>query len=379
MENATVESLKSWGEGVLAAERDGGVRRGDGGLGVRVGSKSFAVVLGKGLGAMDYSGAIVVPLWSAAGRMLGALAVGADGLMSVRRSALAKALEPMEALAFKVERAMENGALEERLMRAEKLAGLGLMAGGVAHGLNDPLTAVLGFSELIVATTSEARVKADAEIIVQEALRMREMVELLRDFRRPAARCDEQVDVTGLVRELAMACAEKLESRGVRLVVEASDETAEVRGSRDRLRQMMEHLLNNAAQSLDGIGGTAADGEERAIRIAVSVSENVSGTVSGSVLGNVSGSALGNPGKRVHLLVSDTGPGFVQPGRVFESGDSMGLGLSVCYGIVREHGGEISAFNLHPHGAAVAVELPVAVADKKSEVVPGEKAYSASV
>ena len=362
MEEATVESLKSWGEGVLAAERGGSVRRGDGGLGVRVGSKSFAVVLGKGLGAMDYSGAIVVPLWTAAGRMLGALAVGADGLMSVRRSALAKALEPMEALAFKVERAMENGALEERLVRAEKLAGLGLMAGGIAHGLNDPLTAVLGFSELIVATTSEARVKSDAEIIVQEALRMREMVELLRDFRRPAARCDEQVDVTGLVRELAAACSEKLESRGVRLDVEASDEAVEVRGSRDRLRQMMEHLLNNAAQSLDGIG-EAADGEERAIRIAVSVS----------------GSVSGNPGKRVHVLVSDTGPGFVQPGRVFEPGDSMGLGLSVCYGIVREHGGEISAFNLHPHGAAVAVELPVAGSNNNYEVVAGEKAYSESV
>jgi K+-sensing histidine kinase KdpD len=57
----------------------------------------------------------------------------------------------------------------------------------------------------------------------------------------------------------------------------------------------------------------------------------------------------------------------------------MSLGLSVCYGIVHEHDGEISAFNLHPHGAAVAVELPVAVADKKSEVASGTKAYSASV
>jgi K+-sensing histidine kinase KdpD len=77
--------------------------------------------------------------------------------------------------------------------------------------------------------------------------------------------------------------------------------------------------------------------------------------------------------------VSDTGPGFRQPGRVFEPGDSMGVGLSVCYGIVHEHGGEISAFNLHPHGAAVAVELPFAAAHKKSEVVAGEKAYSGSV
>jgi len=238
-----------------------------------------------------------------------------------------------------------------------------LMAGGMARALSNPLTAVLGFAELIVATTSEARAKEDAGVIVQEALRMREMVELLREFWRPAARCDEQVDVAGLVRELAAVCAEKLESRGVRLVVEASDEAVEVRGSKDRLRQMMEHLLNNAAQSLDGIGGAPTDGEERAIRVAVSVS----------------GSVSGNPGKRVHVLVSDTGPGFVQPGRVFEPGDSMGLGLSVCFGIVREHGGEISAFNLHPHGAAVAVELPVAGSDKNYEAVAGEKAYSESV
>jgi signal transduction histidine kinase len=130
---------------------------------------------------------------------------------------------------------------------------------------------------------------------------------------------------------------------------------------------MMEHLLNNAAQSLAGVEGAEA-GEEPVIRVSV----NVSGSVSGSVSGNVEGG-------RVHLVVSDTGPGFAQPGRVFESGDSIGLGLSVCYGIVHEHGGEISAFNLHPHGAAVAVELPVAAADKKSEVGVGEKAYSASV
>jgi K+-sensing histidine kinase KdpD len=64
---------------------------------------------------------------------------------------------------------------------------------------------------------------------------------------------------------------------------------------------------------------------------------------------------------------------------VFEPGDSMGLGLSVCYGIVREHGGEISAFNMHPHGAALAVELPVAGSDKNYEVVAGERAYSESV
>jgi signal transduction histidine kinase len=358
MDDLTVQSLKGWGEGLSATERGGGPRRGDGGLGVRVGSRSFAVVLGKELGAMDYSGAIVTPLWTAGGRMLGALAVGADGQMSVRRSALAKALGPMEALAFKVERAMENAAQEERLLRSEKLAGLGLMAGGMARALSNPLTAVLGFAELIVATTSEARVKEDAGVIVQEALRMRQTVETLLEFWRPAGQ-SEPVDVPGLLRELAAECADKLESRGVRLVVQAGSGVTAVRGNRDRLRQMMEHLLNNAAQSLARVGGSAA-GEEQVIRMSVSVS------------------GKGN-GERVHLVVSDTGPGFAEPARVFEPWVSMGLGLSVCYGIVHEHGGEISAFNLHPHGAAVAVELPVDVAIKKSEVVAGERAYSASV
>jgi C4-dicarboxylate-specific signal transduction histidine kinase len=273
----------------------------------------------------------------------------------------------MEALAFKVERGMENAALAERLLRAEKLAGLGLVAGGMAHALNNPLTAVLGFAELIAATTSEGRVKEDAGIIVREALRMRETVETLREFWRPSVQSEELVNVTELVRELGAACAEKLESRGVRLVVQAGDEVAAVRGDRDRLRQMMEHLLNNAAQSLAGAGG-ATVGDERVIRMSVSVS------------GSVSGSA---DGERVHLVVSDTGPGFARPGRVFEPCDSvglgLGLGLSVCYGIVHEHGGEISAFNLHPHGAAVAVELPVGFAIKKSEVAAGARAYSASV
>ena len=104
---------------------------------------------------------------------------------------------------------MENAALAERLLRAEKLAGLGLMAGGMVHALNNPLTAVLGFAELIVATTGEARVKEDAGIIVREALRMRETVETLLEFWRPAAQSEESVDMTALVRELAAACAGK--------------------------------------------------------------------------------------------------------------------------------------------------------------------------
>jgi signal transduction histidine kinase len=358
MDDLTVQSLSAWGDGIRAMERDGdgGVRRGDGGLGVRLGGKSFAVVLGGGPGETGCRRAIVIPLWTEGGRMLGVLAVGADGLMSARRSALGKALEPLEALTFKLERAMENAVMAERLRRAEKLAGLGLLAGGMAHALSNPLTAVLGFAELIVDTTGEERVKEDARIIVREALRMRQTMETLLEFWQPAARSAEPVDVTALVRELAEGCSEKLESRGVRLVVQTGDEVMAVRGNRDRLRQMIEHLLNNAAEALAGVGAVMA-GEERVIRVSLGVSGGVSGSVTASV-----------EGAMVHLIVSDTGPGFREPCRVFEPCDATGLGLSVCYGIVHEHGGEISAFNLDPHGAAVAVALPgVDSARKKTE------------
>jgi len=78
---------------------------------------------------------------------------------------------------------------------------------------------------------------------------------------------------------------------------------------------------------------------------------------------------------RVQVVISDTGPGFPNPNRVFDPffttkkpGEGTGLGLSLCYSIVREHGGEISAFNLQPHGAAVAIEMPVDVAANETPV-----------
>jgi signal transduction histidine kinase len=157
------------------------------------------------------------------------------------------------------------------------------------------------------------------------------------NFWRPVGLGEQTVSMKGLLEELAASCATKLEGRGVKLLMQVAEDAPEVRGDKERLRQVMEHLLNNAVQA------TPAGGSGDEIRITVSHDEAT-----------------------LHVIVSDSGPGFEEPGRVFEPfyttrqpGQGEGLGLSICYGIVREHGGEISAFNLHPHGAAVVVELPV--------------------
>jgi signal transduction histidine kinase len=364
MEDTTVQAVNALAECMVKAERGrtAVARRGDGGLGIRVGSKCFAVVLRSNPEDVGRGRAIVIPLRASTGKMLGALVVCADGMMSVKRRVVDEALLPLEALALKLGRTMENAKLAERLLRAEKLAGLGLLAGGVAHALSNPLTAVLGFAELIADTTDEARVKVDAKMIVREALRMRQTVDVLLEFWRPSSRGDEPVDVTELLQDLAEECREKLVNRGIRLVVQTGDEAPVVRGSRDRLRQVLEHLLNNAAQAVASAVDLQSE-EEHMIRLTVS-----------------------QDNRMVSLIVSDTGPGFCEPWRVFDPfyttrqpGEGAGLGLSICYGIVREHGGEISAFNLHPHGAAVVVELPVweIVAEKSQDVVR-ERSYIVS-
>lgn len=343
IDEMAVEGLRSWAE---VRRKEEGTRRGGavGGLELPLGGKSRVISLGEGAGC---GRAIVVPLWTTSGRMLGALAVCADGVLVMPRKTVVEAVPPLETLAVKVARAMENAALAERLMRSEKLAGLGQLAGGVAHALNNPLTAVLGYAELIADTTVEPHVQEDARTIAHEARRMRDTVESLMTFWRPVTLGDEPVEITEMLFEVAEACSGKLDERGVRMVMQVGDGIPAVRGNKGRLRQVMEHLLNNAAQSIATAAPRPYD-KAHAIRIAASFDA-----------------------EKLHLIVSDTGPGFKEPGRVFdpfyttrEPGEGAGLGLSICYGIVREHGGEIAAFNLHPCGAAVVVDLPLSAGDR---------------
>lgn len=316
------------------------------------GTKTFDVVLGPGLKSfwpvpqdedpLRMNRVTVVPCWSAGGRMLGAIVVRGDSAKGKPHRTAG-----LEVLAGRLARVLETSALADRLMKAERLASLGQIAGGVAHALNNPLTAVLGFAELIAMVADQPRVQKDAETIRQEALRMRETVQRLLNFSRPGMAKRESVLLPDLLSELASECRADLDRRGINLVIETEPKLPRVRGNRDRLRQVLEHLLNNAAQSIGvarmrGAGTEDEVGEGDMIRVSVTHDRGL-----------------------LQVIVSDTGTGFREPGRVFDPYGTMqegcegaGLGLSICFGIVREHGGEISAFNLHPRGAAVVVELP---------------------
>jgi len=385
MDDLTVAAMERWGAEVVADERAGAKKNA---AIARPGVKSLPISLGewqhfdREVSGWEASGkkerrrwrrAIVVPIRTGTGaglggnarRLMGAIVVCADGLRvqveaNGDKLAVERMMSPLEALAARLGAAMETELMGDRLLRAEKLAGLGQLAGGVAHALNNPLTVVLGYAELLAETGLDERGREDAKTIAQQAQKMRETVQRLVEFWRPVTSADDPVDVAAVVRDVAAQCSKRLEARGVKLEVVAqtaldhggAEMVAAARGSRGRLCQLLEHLLENSAQAIAEVKD-AEEGEEQSIRISVSQDEHT-----------------------LFLIVSDTGTGFEEPARAFDPFyttkdpvEGAGMGLAICYGIVREHGGEIAAFNLHPRGAAVVVELPLGVAVREPVVV----------
>ena len=376
-DDLTVRALTAWAEKLPEGGMvDGRLSRGlEEALGQRVGQSSFAVRLERRKrrcrdGMPDASdlgckGMVMMPMWTSAGKMVGVLAVCTDGFTATGQTLRPEVLLPTEALALLLGRAMESRLMAEQLARAERLVGLGQMTRSVAHALNNPLTAVLGFAELMVETAVDARVRKQAGTIVTEAKRMRETVQRMLSFWRPQMQAEEPVEVAGLLEELEDQCASRLERRGVRLVIQAGEALPAVLGSRERLREALEHLLDNAVQAISTVQDAKPEWAEKQTEVEEHVIR---------LTANYNGGSL-------HLIVSDTGPGFQDPSRLFDplaaqgmAQEGAGVGLSVCYGIAREHGGEISAFNLQPHGAAVVLELPVGAAGGAGRVVVGEVA-----
>ncbi len=374
VDDLTLTAVEAWGEQVMAEERGAVEGNRSGTMGGRTAAASVAISLGEWgrfdpeISSWALSGkverrrwrrAIAVPVRTLRGvmpqRMAGAIVVCGDGLAERVRDAagfvkMERLLSPVEVLAARLSASLEAEALGARLSRAEKLAGLGQLAGGVADALREPLTAVMGFAELIAESDTEPRVTEDARKISFEARRMRETLTRLRAFWRPGVLELEPVRLDALLRELSEVWTLELKGKRVRLELVVNGEIAAVPGSRERMRELVEHLLQHASAAVCAVPARE-DEEERVVRV-----------------------SLAEDAQRVHLVVSHTGKGFPEPGRVFdplqatrESLEGSGLGLSLCFGIVREHGGEIAAFNLHPRGAAVVVELPRGV-----EAAPGK-------
>ncbi len=277
---------------------------------------------------------LLVPIRSSRGAFAGFFSL--NNPRELRRMNSAE-VSKLELLANDLGAAIDRAYLQREMVRTEKLAGVGQLVAGMAHELNNPLTAVLGYSEMLGELSDDPQVQQQAGVIQRESLRMKRIIDNLVRFAKQDKPERSLLSVNQTLDEVLKLWKSQAKASGIQMEVQIEKSLPRVRFDEAQLKQVFLNLLNNAYEAV-------ADSDEK--RISVSAAQN-----HGAVM----------------ITVSDTGSGFQDPERVFDPffttkavGKGTGLGLSVCYGIVKQHGGDIRAFNTKPHGAGVTMEVPVA-------------------
>lgn len=237
----------------------------------------------------------------------------------------------------------EQRRLEEQLIQSEKLAALGELISGVAHELNNPLTTVTGYSQLLQEDLSiPASARRQIEHIYEDASRAARIVSNLLAFVRREDTRRDLIDVNQALRGLGEMLAYQMQAENVRLAFEYSNDLPPVAGDLHQLQQVFLNVINNAQQALHAWRG--------------------GGTIS---LETKSVPVGGVPG--VLVSIRDNGPGIAPDHlrRLFDpfwttksAGEGTGLGMSISLGIVSRHGGRIWAESTLGHGAQFYIELP---------------------
>ena len=230
--------------------------------------------------------------------------------------------------------------LQAQMVQSEKLVSLGQLAAGAAHEINNPLTAILGYSDLLADDPLlPERTRATAAKIREQARRTKNLVQNLLSFARQVPAERTLLDINTVVSNAVQLRALDLNNSHSRIEQQLESVLPGVRGDSNQLMQVFFNVINNAVYAMSAGGGGV---------LTIRTMRDRSNVV---------------------ILFSDTGPGVNEPHRVFDPfyttkpvGKGTGLGLSICYGIVREHGGNIICYNGQTGGAVFRVELPAVMA-----------------
>jgi PAS domain S-box-containing protein len=241
--------------------------------------------------------------------------------------------------------------LEEQLIQSEKLAAMGQMLAGVAHELNNPLTAILGVTELLRERQGlEDATRRQLDLTHRQARRAARIVQNLLEFSRPAAPQKKAVDVNTLIERTLQLQEHSLRRNNIEVSFQSQPNLPVVIGDANQLIQVFLNLVSNAEQAI------------REVR--------ESGRIQIRLL---------RSGQHVSVTVQDDGVGISPEAlpRIFDPfyttkrpGGGTGLGLSICMSIVREHGGSIEGEALPGGGSAFTVFLPTAPNQATVEMAP---------
>lgn len=231
--------------------------------------------------------------------------------------------------------------LHHQLQQAEKMAALGQTISGVAHELNNPLATILSWAERLAESPADDKTRRGLDVIRGESERAARIVRNLLTFARKRQTTRMMVDVNELIRETLAVRAYEQRVNNVRVTQSLAPRVPRVFADGYQIKQVILNLVINAEQALQSTGAA------------------------GSIVVRTWHDAENG----VVIEVKDDGPGMSEErqARIFdpfyttkEVGEGTGLGLSVAYGIVQEHGGRIWVMSQPGNGASFFVQLPVA-------------------
>jgi two-component system NtrC family sensor kinase len=233
---------------------------------------------------------------------------------------------------------------QEQLLQSEKMSAVGQLISGVAHELNNPLTAVLGYAQLLETEPIGERAQDYVRKLYKQTQRTHRVVQNLLSFSRQRKPIQSQVDLRRTVEDTLMLRESDLKLNNILVERNYDPDLPFITGDAHQLEQVFLNIINNA---VDAIMDSSQSG-----RLMVRIfSED----------------------DRACIEFRDTGPGLEDSKRIFDPfyttkkiGKGSGLGLSICYGIVKGHGGDIIAFNHQEGGAVFRLKLPIAGGQKLS-------------
>jgi len=233
---------------------------------------------------------------------------------------------------------------QEQLLQSEKMSAVGQLIAGVAHELNNPLTAILGYAQLLEQANLDHRSADYVKKLFKQAQRTHRVVQNLLSFSRQRKPEKQEVDLKRVLEETLTLREYDLKVSNIALERDLPADMPPVLGDPHQLEQVFLNIINNALDAM--------------------LESHSSGVL------KVRGFRRNN---FVCIEFDDSGPGIKDPTRIFDPfyttktiGKGTGLGLSICYGIIKEHGGEIVARNRDEGGAAIEIRLP---ASERKELV----------
>jgi PAS domain S-box-containing protein len=244
----------------------------------------------------------------------------------------------------------ERKHLEAQLMQSQRLESVGRLAGGIAHDFNNLLTAMMGNTELARDSLPAGHpARADIDEIMKSSLRAAELTRQLLAFARKQIIKSQVIDLNRLILDMDKLLR-RLIGEHIELIVLAEPDLWQIRADPGQIEQVLVNLVVNARDAMP-TGGTLTI-ETQNVQLDHDYAHR-----------HISAS----PGCYVMLAVSDTGTGMDEElqGQIFEPffttkapGRGTGLGLATCYGIIKQHGGNIWPYSEPGHGSTFKIYLP---------------------